>query len=331
MSLERTLNEPIFLNSNATHKSFNTTDIAYIEVEQMMTEDYYVKLFLQNRLGVNVHNPKIIFTSGATESLVTCLNWIKHYYPNRSIIGTNYDHSCVKVNCENLDLDYEIIDLEELSNENSMKNVSTAVITSVNPETGEILDYELEDINKFEFVLFDISQAIGKLTLDFSQVESDYGIYFSLHKIGGRKNCGVLIVNDRNHKFKPLIAGSQQEGLRGGTYDLESCLELPRYVMEYEKLYDRNRYKELWFKFYEELKEYVVVPTNNHLYNTLLLDFKNVDCILSKIGLLNEHRIYVTAETSCLTKKNRNRIRISYSDVETVEKNFDLIIKLLKA
>ena len=67
----------IFLNSNSTYNSFNTTDIAYVEVEQLFMEDYYVKLFIQNKLSISGHQPKIIYTSGATESLVTCLNWIK--------------------------------------------------------------------------------------------------------------------------------------------------------------------------------------------------------------------------------------------------------------
>ena len=325
----------IFLNSNSTYNSFNTTDIAYVEVEQLFMEDYYVKLFIQNKLSISGHQPKIIYTSGATESLVTCLNWIKSVSPTKTILGTKFDHSCVRDNCENLDLNYSLIDIENLdlncsSSESIVKtHASTIVLTIVNPESGEILDYELEYINQFDFVIFDISQAIGKLELDLSQVETDYGIYFSLHKIGGHKNCGVLIINDKNNKFKPLIAGKQQEGLRGGTYDLENYLTIPELWNDYSKLYDEHEYRKLWNRFYDKLKDYVIVPTHRHLYNTMMLEFKNVNCILSKIGVLNEHKIYVNAETSCLTQKNRNRIRLSWTDYKTINENFEMIVKLL--
>lgn len=341
----------IFLNSNSTYNSFNTTDIAYVEVEQLFMEDYYVKLFIQNKLSISGHQPKIIYTSGATESLVTCLNWIKSVSPTKTILGTKFDHSCVRDNCENLDLNYEQVSCENLdleykqvefdsytpNSEHSLTNVrdnkkynaSTIVLTIVNPESGEILDYELEYINQFDFVIFDITQAIGKVELDLSQVETDYGIYFSLHKIGGHKNCGVLIINDKNNKFKPLIAGKQQEGLRGGTYDLENYLTIPELWNNYSKLYDEHEYRKLWNRFYDKLKDYVIVPTHHHLYNTMMLEFKNVNCILSKIGVLNEHKIYVNAETSCLTQKNKNRIRLSWTDCKTINDNFELIVKLL--
>ena len=323
----------IFLNTNSTYNSFNTTDIAYVEVEQLFIEDYYVKLFIQNKLSISGHQPKIIYTSGATESLVTCLNWIKSVYPTKTILGTRFDHSCVRDNSENLDLNYEQIEFETCTPKSykNKYNASTIVLTMVNPESGEILDYELEFINQFDFVIFDITQAIGKLELDLSQVETDYGIYFSLHKIGGHKNCGVLIINDKNNKFKPLIAGKQQEGLRGGTYDLENYLVIPELWNNYSKLYDEYEYRKLWNRFYDKLKDYVVVPTQRHLYNTMMLEFKNVNCILSKIGVLNEHKIYVNAETSCLTQKNRNRIRLSWTDCKTINDNFDMIVKLLLA
>ena len=317
----------IFLNSNSTYNSFNTTDIAYVEVEQLFMEDYYVKLFIQNKLSISGHQPKIIYTSGATESLVTCLNWIKSISPTKTILGTKFDHSCVKDNCENLDLNYEQLEFE--NSDKKKYNASTIVLTMVNPESGEILDYELEYVNQFDFVIFDITQAIGKLELDLSHIETDYGIYFSLHKIGGHKNCGVLIVNDKNNKFKPLIAGKQQEGLRGGTYDLENYLTIPELWNNYSKLYNEYEYRKLWNRFYDKLKEYIVVPTHRHLYNTIMLEFKNVNCILSKIGVLNEHKIYVNAETSCLTQKNRNRIRLSWTDYKTINDNFDMIVELL--
>lgn len=325
----------IFLNSNSTYNSFNTTDIAYVEVEQLFMEDYYVKLFIQNKLSISGHQPKIIYTSGATESLVTCLNWVKSVSPTKTILGTKFDHSCVKDNCENLDLNYSLVDVDKLDcsslKSNSELHASTIVLTMVNPESGEILDYELEYINQFDFVIFDITQAIGKLELDLSQVETDYGIYFSLHKIGGHKNCGVLIINDKNNKFKPLIAGKQQEGLRGGTYDLENYLTIPELWNDYSKLYNEHEYRKLWNRFYDKLKDYVIVPTHRHLYNTMMLEFKNVNCILSKIGVLNEHKIYVNAETSCLTQKKRNRIRLSWTDYKTINDNFDMIVELLLA
>ena len=49
-------------------------------------------------------------------------------------------------------------------------------------------------------------------------------VFFSLHKIGGEMGVGVLVVNDVSN-YVPLIAGFQQNSLRGGTLPLHVITE----------------------------------------------------------------------------------------------------------
>jgi len=89
----------------------------------------------------------------------------------------------------------------------------------VNNQTGVI--QPIEEIAKlcktFEIPLHvDIVQALGKLPLNVHAIGAQF-LTFSGHKIGALKGVGGLIRLDGGLKLSALIAGRQQESLRGGT------------------------------------------------------------------------------------------------------------------
>lgn len=242
--------EPIYLNMNATYKSINSTDVAYPIAAENLEKEQDAKNYIKRYFGADPSDEhvKVIFVSSATEAIATTFHWIKHYYPTVEVYGSCFDHSSIKDNCELYGLQY-IDDRYELT-----KRAKAMVITQVNPQTGEIYEPDLDEINKYEFAVFDVSQSIGKVDLDLSSIANDYAVFFSLHKIGGNKNCGILLLRDTNHKFIPLIAGKQQNHLRGGTYDQDSYLNIRKLIRKYECEYNYKRCKVTWNKFMDGLE-----------------------------------------------------------------------------
>lgn len=316
----------IYLNMNSTYKSFNSTDVMYDNVVNNLNKEQEIKDFIKLYFGCKADDSnKVIFTSGATESLVTCLNWIKHHYQTVELLGSKHDHSSVKDNCNNIGIKY-ITDVVE-----STHRTKAIIVTHVDPLTGEIYEPDLSVLNNFDFVLFDVSQSVGKVGLNLSGLHNNYAVFFSLHKIGGSKNCGILMFNDRNNSFVPLIAGKQQAGLRGGTYDQQAFLQLDKQLKSFHSEYNYKQCKSVWTKFYNKLKNKsnvkVYTPTNRHLYTTLLLEFD--DCVLGKIEELAKNKIYVNASTSCLSNTDDNHIRLSFINPVLTNKEIEFIVKVL--
>ena len=316
---------PIHLNMNATYKSINSTDVAYPIAAEKLEKEQDAKNYIKRYFGADPSDEhvKVIFVSSATEAIATTFHWIKHYYPTVEVYGSCFDHSSIKDNCELYGLRY-IDDKYELT-----KRAKAMVITQVNPQTGEIYEPDLDEINKYEFALFDVSQSIGKVDLDLSTIANDYAVFFSLHKIGGNKNCGILLLRDTNHKFIPLIAGKQQNYLRGGTYDQDSYLNIRKLIRKYECEYNYKRCKVTWNKFMEGLEGLNVYrPIYRHLYTTLLITYE--DCVLDRIAELSKENIYVSAATSCLGSEDTNHIRISFINPSLTNEQISHICEILQ-
>lgn len=88
----------------------------------------------------------------------------------------------------------------------------------VNNETGEnntlfLQSTEWKTLPCLKHI--DATQAVGHIPVDVNSLHCD-SLAFSAHKFGGPKGIGVLYINHKS-KYKPLIIGSQQAGMRGGT------------------------------------------------------------------------------------------------------------------
>jgi cysteine desulfurase len=211
----------IFGNASSTHLYGNE---AMKAVEKARAQ-------VSNLLGVN--NKEIIFTSCATEAINMALKGYveANYEKGNHIITIKTEHKAVLATCEYLEtkgvevtyLDVDengLISLQELKDAIRIDTLLISVMY-VNNEIGVI--QPIEDIGKIarenNIIFFcDATQAIGKVTIDIEKENIDM-LSFSGHKINGPKGIGVLYKRNTIDLVPLLHGGSQENGLRAGTYN----------------------------------------------------------------------------------------------------------------
>ena len=326
-----------YLNYNSTFlggsSKFNPSDVNYYDNIELKMNEENVKNYLLN--FVNAPDGSfVIFNSGATESIANMMMWAKNISPFGSILGSELDHPSVKINADNFGMKYNQIELSKSKKINIPDGTVMIFITNVSPSTGEIfpinnintnyayLDtnginddyYDVsEDVRQIKpLKVLDASQSIGKIKIDMKNDDLN-AVFFSTHKIGGNFNHGVLIVNPSIYKFKPLIAGSQQDEMRGGTYDSYDYLNLPTKLREYSNEFDLNECKEVYKLITEELDKNKIPhykPKLEHLYDTVLVQLKG--CNAKLVYSLSVDGIYVGSSTACQSDHKNTELRISY-------------------
>lgn len=355
------MSRAVYLNTSSTaadkNNTFNFND-PYFELTQS-------KLQLQGlkaKIIDIVHAPidsKIIFTSGATEAIATCVNWAKSVRPNCVIQGSSYDHPAVKRNC----LAYNIPYKKNLLSGNLDDRVGMIFYTQVNPKTGELMDIDLctRNLNRYAFMekydsvslddipggkyllqyepirVLDASQSIMKVPIYMDKWNLN-AVFFSMHKIGGKQGLGVLVVHDSpSAPFVPLIAGSQQDGLRGGTMPIMDAVADIN-IFDDNAFDDYNERISRWKSAKKELEREglkVYEPKGKHLYNTLLIDCGSA-CADGIIYNLSQKGIFVGNKTTCksVDKKSmkggnaeednklfKHAVRLSFNDSSILTDN----------
>ncbi|MBI9062571.1 MAG: cysteine desulfurase [Marinilabiliaceae bacterium] len=189
---------------------------------------------------LNAWDYEVIFTSGATEGINTCLKSLYSLYGQNKnhIITCKTEHKAVISVCEYLEsigaeISYLPVDkngqisLEDLKN--SIKNNTIAVaLMAVNNEMGVIHDFKgisaICEANDVKFVC-DATQAVGKIHVDPSTINIDY-LILSGHKMYAPKGIGALLFK-KGDKVNPLIHGGAQQGdLRSGTLNVPGIVGL---------------------------------------------------------------------------------------------------------
>lgn len=305
-----------YLNYNSTSSNeFNYSDLLYPENEfdRMRIEELKAKVL--NIVNAPVGS-KCIINSGATESIASCIKWSNDYINKGIIVGSKYDHIAVESNAKNMNMKYKKIDItkDELPD-----NTAAIFITQVDSSTGEYQDmnsiisnlekekYIIDggDINDNDRVLqyhplifLDATQSFMKLPIDMEN-DNINAVFFSVHKLGGEQGLGFLIINEANFpKYKPLIAGEQQLGLRGGTLPIQRLLEYPEI---FEDIDDNLKRKTAWEHTYKKFKDAnikIYTPKTKHLYSTFLIDTKD-KCSKEIISTLAKDGIYIGAKSAC--------------------------------
>jgi cysteine sulfinate desulfinase/cysteine desulfurase-like protein len=158
-------------------------------------------------------------------------------------------------------------------------------------------------------VILDCAQSITKVPIEMEKWGVD-ALFFSLHKICGKQGLGVLIVDEKNYKFKPLIKGSQQDGLRGGTFPLDYILEEDDIFEEkYNKVELRVKPWKEYFSFIDEqLKDNLELklykPMFPHLNNTFLI--LSSSCPMGRIAKLASKNIFIGNISACVNELNQD-------------------------
>ena len=172
---------------------------------------------------------KIIFTSGATESINMALKGIalSEKYKGNHILTSSIEHKATLETCsylETIGFDVTYIDPDENGelSIDTIKNhitekTSIIALMLVNNETGVINPIKEVSKVKMNSVLFtDATQAIGKIPVDVNDLGVDL-LCFSAHKIYGPKGIGALYVKSQIDLLPLIHGGGQENGLRGGT------------------------------------------------------------------------------------------------------------------
>ncbi len=190
---------------------------------------------------INADSNDIYFTSSGSASNTLAVNgfWMKNdctifYSPiaHKSILKCveSYHNSIpLKVNKEGL---IDIHDLEEYLD--VCINTPLVVIDHANSEIGTIQD--IEQIIKITrlyngIVYLDCTGSIPTIPIDVKKLDVDM-IGFSAHKLGGLKGCGVLY-KKKDIVLEPLVYGSQEKGIFGGTENVLGIASLGKAVEEY--------------------------------------------------------------------------------------------------
>ena len=312
-----------------------------------------------DRICTIVHAPigsQVIINSGSTESISNCVFWARKYNKFGTIVGSEFDHKSIEENTKIHDMNY--VQLDKLHDYELNDNTSMIFITHVNSKTGEIFDVEsfTNELQKYEYLyednthftsdfilqyrpllVLDVAQSIMKIPIDMEKWNIN-ALFFSLHKLGGPIGFGVFIIaptHDKIPKFTPLIAGSQQGSLRGGTWSLKTIAEMDLNSM-FSKPDNPNKRKKIWEetkKYFEDNGLNVYTPKYKHLYNTFLIDTKD-KCSLALIEMLAQRKIYVGNISACESELNSNEnhyIRISFRNPKELNmKVIEIIKNLLK-
>lgn len=174
--------------------------------------------FINNRLD-NGHVPYIITTQIEHKSIMKCVKSQKLCHVDYVDI---YDDGCVSLT----DLDNAIVAAINAGIEPKDILVS---IQFANNEIGSIQDViNIGNIVHMYSCTFhtDAVQAYGHVFIDVDAMNIDM-LSASAHKIGSCKGTGILYIK-KGVKIKPLIFGSQNGGMRGGTENVAGIIGMAK-------------------------------------------------------------------------------------------------------
>lgn len=304
---------------------------------------------------LNKHN--VYFCSSATEGNNIAIKGYALKFQNRGkhLITSTIEHPSVLECFKQLEtFGFEvtylkpnkdgIIESSEL--ERSMRNDTILVsIMAVNNEIGSI-----NPINEYAKIIsnypkaklhVDATQAIGKVNLDYSNVDM---FTFSGHKIHGLKNSGVLIMKKGIEMVHVISGGGQEDGLRSGTVSVAMAMSLAKALTMSKP---SENVVHLHDYLFGELKKIDGVKINSPKNGSpYIVNFSSTKKKASVIveGLSNK-QIYISSVSACHSKYEpisyvvkevtgdeklaSNTLRVSFDNLNTLEEA-DVFLKNLK-
>lgn len=188
-------------------------------------------------------NPEnIIFTSGGSANNTL---FIKGYTQRNKcrVLYSPTSHKSVlkcveslKYKCP-LKVDYtgkiDLQDLKECLSMDTMKKL--VVIEHANSEIGTIQNIKqiIEMCHFYNAIVYvDCTGSISQIPVDIRTLDVD-GLGFSAHKLSALKGVGILY-KKKHIELEPLIYGSQEQGLFGGTENVIGIAALSKAVENYD-------------------------------------------------------------------------------------------------
>lgn len=171
--------------------------------------------------SLGARSREVVFTSGATESIVTATAGARSLDPNRQhVIHAAVEHAAVRESAAQgpvtvLGVDPNgMINIEEFA-EAITEETCLVHLQHVNHEVATIQPIaELGELCRERGVLFhvDAAQSVGFVPVSFKSIGADF-LSLSGHKFGGPSGIGALLIR-RGLRVQPLIVGGDQERAR---------------------------------------------------------------------------------------------------------------------
>lgn len=257
---------------------------------------------------------EIVFTSGATESNQAVLRTFMA--AGQSTVCSAVEHQSVVSVIESqagvqdgnlipVDVDGQL-DCTRLATEIQERTPGLLSLIWANNETGVLSPVTRASVIAKERgwrVHLDGAQMCGKLPVDITCIDVDY-LSVSAHKIYGPQGVGALYVRE-DAPFAPLLTGTQERGLRGGTEPVplivgfgEAARLAGLHIEDRQAKVGRLR-KRLESDLRATSEDIVVNGMNvERLPNTTSVTFPGIDGeVLS--SLLSEREIYVSTGSAC--------------------------------
>lgn len=206
---------------------------------------------------INAHPENIIFTSGgsASNNLVIrgyfsgIINYFMMYSPiaHKSMIkcieGCIHPHQCQPIPVDKEGF-FNLKDFELWLKNHCNTYKLLVTLDCANSEIGTIQDVKkiIEITHKYNGVVYlDCTGSIGQIPLDVKVLDVDM-VGFSAHKLGALKGTGILY-KKTNIRLNPLIYGSQEQGLFGGTENVIGIAALGKVIenYDYSSITSKNR------------------------------------------------------------------------------------------
>lgn len=252
----------IYLDSASTAKRSEIDDLIIDEILSAMREDWtnpsslsWKSRLTKNKIEearkviasyINAEPEEIYFTSGGSEANSWAIQGFlnKHKDYKAAVITSDIEHHSILKCVESFPYKYDLIDVDEYGfvNEKTLRDqlyIRHGVFKLVslqwaNNELGTVQKMRnLADlVHEYGGILHsDAVQAFGKIPINVKEVDVDL-LSVSGHKISPvLRGIGFLYINNRvKDKFNPLIYGSQEREMRGGTEDTYKIVGLAKAI-----------------------------------------------------------------------------------------------------
>lgn len=272
---------------------------------------FYTRQMVANFINAKINN--VYFTSGGSASNSLAIKGYLGTHPDAHVYYSPIAHKsilkCLPKDSYPLNVSETGMisdpDLEYvLYNDNATYKL--VIIDYANSEIGTI--QKVRDLidtahRQNAVVMLDATGSIPYIPIDVDELSADI-VTFSGHKLGALKGIGVLYKKSFI-ELQPLICGSQEQGLFGGTENIIGIASLYSAIAEYDYLtesYASEVTKLIWMYFKRNVPNcYLVgepIGSKNRLINNLYICFKGIDAEIL-VTLLSSEGIYVSTGSAC--------------------------------
>lgn len=185
---------------------------------------------------INAEAQNIIFTGSGTESNNHALRSVKadvilaSAIEHDSVLKAHPNTILIPVDANGI---IQLDDLEKLLIQHTSKKIIIAVMLA-NNETGVIQPVKAVTAIAKKYgamVLCDAVQALGKINVDFKDLDCDM-MTLSAHKVGGPQGVAALVVKDSTPLSALIQGGGQERNLRAGTHNVAGIVGFAAAITE---------------------------------------------------------------------------------------------------